>query len=63
MARVEFSDDYRYRPSAVRQICIKYRAGRAYTVKRECADAAVAAGAGVEIKPPNRAMNKGPVDA
>jgi len=57
LARVRFSNDYRYRPSAARQICIKYRAGRAYTVKRECADAAVAAGAAVEVLPPARPSN------
>lgn len=62
MARVQFGDDYRYRPSALRQICIKYRGGRAYTVKRECADAAVAAGAAVEIQPPAK-TSKGRGDA
>lgn len=59
MARVRFSEDYRYRPSQQPQICIKYRAGEEYTVKRECADAAVAAGAGEEIQPPARAQGGG----
>lgn len=59
MARVRFSDDYRYRPTAARQVCIKYRAGRTYTVKRECADGAVAAGAAVEISPPSRPTTTG----
>lgn len=52
MARVLFAEDYRYRPSLRPQVCIKYRAGREYTVKRECADAAIEAGAAEEILPP-----------
>lgn len=54
MARVRFSEDYRYRPSQRSQICIKYRAEREYTVKRECADAAIAAGVAEELPAPSR---------
>lgn len=54
MARVLFTGDYRYTPSANRRTCIKYRAGIERTVKRECADAAIAARAAVEISVPPR---------
>lgn len=63
MARVRFSSDFRYRPSLQRQICIKYLAEREYTVRRECADQAVEAGAGVEIPAPPRAAGKARSDA
>lgn len=52
MARVRFSRDFDYRPT--RSVMIAYRAECAYTVRRECADAAVAAGAAVEIGAPVR---------
>lgn len=59
MARVRFTEDYRYTPSRMRRICIKYRAGSERTVKRECADAAIQAGAAVELQAPPRPANTG----
>lgn len=47
MARVRFTRDYAYKP--VPQVTIVYRGGQEYTVKRECADAAVKAGAAVGL--------------
>lgn len=54
MAHVRFLTDYRYTPSANRRACIKYRAGSEYSVRRECAVAAIAAGAAEEIAVPKR---------
>ncbi len=42
MARVRFKQDFDYRPT--QQITIAYKDGWEGTVKRECADEAVAAG-------------------
>ncbi|MDQ0558313.1 hypothetical protein QO004_000086 [Rhizobium mesoamericanum] len=48
MARVRFSADFDYKPT--RQTTIGYKAGTEMTVKRECADLAVAAGKAAEIQ-------------
>ncbi|MCW8283937.1 hypothetical protein K7A42_23825 [Agrobacterium sp. InxBP2] len=42
MARVRFREDFDYRPTP--QVTIAYNGGWEGTVKRECADQAVAAG-------------------
>ncbi|AYD00025.1 hypothetical protein [Neorhizobium sp. NCHU2750] len=47
MARVTFKKDFDYKP--VHHTTIGYKAGWTGTVRRECADAAVAAGAAEEI--------------
>jgi hypothetical protein len=54
MARVRFVEPFNYVPSRARHTAIVYQAGRERTVKRECAIAAVAARAAVEIPPPPR---------
>lgn len=50
--RVTFKKDYDYTPSAERRVTIAYKAGDELTVKREAGEAAVAAGAAVEIDAP-----------
>lgn len=45
MAKVRFVQDFDYRPSEAPGAVLAYQAGKTYTVKRECADQAVAAGA------------------
>lgn len=42
--KVKFDADFDYTPSGDHRIQIAYRAGWAGTVKRECGDAAIAAG-------------------
>ena len=49
MARVRFTDDFDYKPTS--QTTVGYRKGMVLTVKRECADQAVAAGKAVEVGP------------
>lgn len=52
MARARFKRDFDWKPTPMTTIA--YRAGHEYTVRRECADAAVKAGAAVEIDPPRK---------
>ncbi|KQY31800.1 hypothetical protein [Rhizobium sp. Root483D2] len=47
MARIRFVQDFDYRPTE--QSTIGYLAGMEETVKRECADQAIAAGKAVEL--------------
>ncbi|CDM56282.1 MULTISPECIES: hypothetical protein [Rhizobium] len=47
MARVRFTHDFDYKPTP--QSTIGYKAGMELTVKRECADQAVAAKKAVEL--------------
>lgn len=55
MARVSFTKTFRYYPLwPSKSTFTEYKAGQDYTVKRECADQAIAEQAGVEIKPPRR---------
>lgn len=54
MAHVRFTGAYTYTPSTARSTAIKYRAGWVGPVRRECADAAVAAGVAVKVKTPPR---------
>lgn len=53
MARVRFIDDFDYKPTPMSTIA--YKAGMEMTVKRECADEAIANGKAVEIDPPRKA--------
>jgi hypothetical protein len=48
MARVRFTEDFDYKPKS--QVTIAYKAGTEKTVRRECADAAIAAGKAVEAE-------------
>jgi hypothetical protein len=55
MARVNFVRTFRYYPLwPSKATYTEYKAATEHTVKRECADLAIAEGAGVEIKPPRR---------
>jgi len=47
MARVRFTHDFDYKPSP--QVTIVYEKGMERTVKRECADQAIAAGKAVSL--------------
>ncbi|WP_426229296.1 hypothetical protein [Pararhizobium sp. DWP3-4] len=47
MARVRFTHDFDYLPTG--QVTIGYLAGMEETVKRDCADKAIAAGKAIEI--------------
>lgn len=57
MARVRFLRDFDYRPSDRPRVVVAYKADMELTVKRECADAALAAGAAVEVPAPARPAN------
>lgn len=48
MAHVRFTADYDYRPSDRPRVVVAYKAGMSVTVKRECADDAIAKGRAVE---------------
>lgn len=52
MARVKFTRDFDWKPTW--RSTIAYKADQEYTVRRECADAAVAAGAGHEVDAPRK---------
>ncbi|MBD0416509.1 hypothetical protein [Oryzicola mucosus] len=52
MARVRFTDDFDYRPRF--GVTIAYKKGMEETVRRECADEAIAKGVAKEINPPRR---------
>lgn len=55
MARVNFVQTFRYYPLWPSKLTFhEFKAGQEYTVKRECAEQAIAAGAGIEVKPPRR---------
>ena len=47
--RIKFNANYDYTPSGERRVTIAYKAGTTLTVKREAGEAAIAAGAGVEV--------------
>jgi hypothetical protein len=55
MARVRFNRPFSYRPKP--GVIIAYKATE-YTVKRECADQAIAAGAAEEVGPPPAAAGR-----
>ncbi len=57
MAHVRFTDDFNYRPP-VFGVTIAYKAGWSGSVKKECADQAVAQKKAVRIKPPPRSSEK-----
>ena len=52
--RVKFLANYDYTPSAERRTTFAYFAGQEETVKRECGEAAIAAGAAEEIAAPSK---------
>lgn len=52
MARVRFTHDFDYRPTPLSTIA--YKAGMELTVRRECADQAVAEGKAKEVKAPRK---------
>lgn len=52
MARVRFTADFDYRPPDAPRVLIAYKAGMSLTVKRDCAEKAVAAGKAVSLDPP-----------
>lgn len=57
--RIKFIKDYDYTPTGERRVTIAFKAGMTETVKREAGEAAIAAEAGVEVKPFNGApLNK-----
>lgn len=59
--KVRFVRAFDYTPSLERRVIIAYRAGWSGTVKRECGEAAVAAGAAVDLTPPPETQsNEGP---
>ena len=49
MARIRFTANFRYRP--LPSITYAYRAGTTETVKRDCADQAIAAGKAIDLAP------------
>jgi hypothetical protein len=57
MARVRFTKDFDYKPTS--QSTIGYKAGWEGTVRRECAEAAVAAGKAVWSGKDAEALNNG----
>lgn len=48
MARVKFTEDFDYHPTS--NVTVAYLAGMDQTVKRDCADQAIAAGKAEEVK-------------
>lgn len=52
MARVRFTHDFDYRPTPLSTIA--YKAGMELTVRRECADQAVAAGKAESLDAPRK---------
>jgi hypothetical protein len=56
MANVRFLADYDYKPTPSRTVA--YKAGWSGTVKRECADRAVALGKAVELPKGSRPCRK-----
>jgi len=56
MARVRFTEDYDYKPTA--QTTVGYEAGMELTVKQDCADKAVKAGKAVRLDKPARATSE-----
>jgi len=53
--RVRFTHDFDYKPTA--QSTIAYKAGMEETVKRECAEQAIAAGKAEEVKPAGKSAD------
>lgn len=57
MARIRFIHDFDYHPTE--QSTIGYLAGMEETVRRECADQAIAAGVAIEIENPKKVVADG----
>lgn len=60
MAHVRFTSNFDYRPPGTR-VMVAYLGGHSYTVKRDCAEAAVRSGKGIEVEPPAREERQKPV--
>lgn len=58
MARVRFIADYDYRPTGAGNALLAYKAGKSYTVKRECAAIAVLLGKAVDVDVPPRPQGR-----
>lgn len=58
MTRVRFTQDFDYKPTS--QTTIGYKAGMEQTVKRECAEQAIAAGKAEAIPEPTRPADTKP---
>lgn len=54
--RVRFTADFDYRPTP--QVTVGYLAGMEMTVKRECAEQAIAAGAAVKVSAGRREASR-----
>lgn len=63
MAHVRFIDDFDYRIPDTVATHTAYKAGMTCTVKKDCADKAVAAGKAVRVKPPRTAAIEDGKDA
>lgn len=62
--RVKFLADYDYTPSAERRTTFAYFAGQEDTVKRECGEAAIAAGVAQELPaPPKKPLSPAQIKA
>jgi hypothetical protein len=59
--KVRFIANFDYTPSLERRVTIAYRAGWRGTVKRECAERAIAEGAAVPVKE-NASAPQSPAD-
>lgn len=57
MARVKFTKDFDYKPTT--NTTIGYLAGMEETVKQECADQAIAAGAAKAVEKPRKETDNG----
>ena len=57
MARVRFTKDFDYKPTP--QSTIGYLAGTELTVKQECVEQAIAAGAAVAVEKPRKDSDDG----
>lgn len=60
MAIVRFTADFDYRPTKV--CTIAYKKGMVETVRRECADQAVAEGKAIEMKPLRKGETESPAE-
>ncbi len=63
MAHVRFTEDFDYRIPDTRATTTAYKAGMTCTVKKDCADKAIAAGKAVRVKPPRTAAMEERKDA
>lgn len=57
VAKVCFLEDYDYKP--VRAVTVAYQAGMTLTVKKDCAEKAIAAGKAVAVEGSGKAVEDG----